>query len=71
MSANLDLVRSILAAWERGEFRFSAEWHPEIEFVVVPGVVRGRDRDRLLVRRRAQIPPVDLLAVVVAANLFG
>ena len=36
-SANLDLVRSILAAWERDDYG-SAEWaHPEIEFTVADG----------------------------------
>jgi ketosteroid isomerase-like protein len=42
VSANLDLVRSIYANWERGDYR-SVEWaHPDIEYVMVEGTHAGK-----------------------------
>ena len=40
-SSNLELVRSIHAAWDRGDFA-AADWaHPEIEYIHADGPVPG------------------------------
>jgi hypothetical protein len=42
MSRNLELVRSILAEWERADFRSVAWADPEIEYIVIGGPEPGK-----------------------------
>jgi len=42
MSENLDLVRSILGAWERADFRSVGWAHPQIEYIVMGGPEPGK-----------------------------
>jgi ketosteroid isomerase-like protein len=67
MSENLDLVRSICAPWERGEYGF-VEWaHPEIELAIVGGPVPGtwRGVEAMGQASRAFLEPLEDLRVAI------
>jgi ketosteroid isomerase-like protein len=61
MSENLDLVRSIYADWERGDYN-SSEWaHPEIEYAILrpagfpPSSAKGRTEMRETARANIEV----------------
>ena len=68
MSANLDLVRSIFADWERGDFSRTDWADPEIEFTFLPGgglsPVTANGRTEMGKTARATLAPWTELRVV-------
>jgi ketosteroid isomerase-like protein len=68
MSENLDLVRSIFAAWERGDFSGTDWADAEIEWVFLPGgelsPVTAKGRTEMRKTARAVLAPWAELRVV-------